>query len=432
MSTNLQGSPTDAAAPQAAAYRKGMVMTVGTGTRPDTDIVAPLLKSIKNANPDVVVLLITDESSKHAADLRARYGSPAPRWEERRLREKDNINKIFQDCLDGIRWLIKQGLAPAQITADYTSGTKAMSAGLALAAVALGCGDLRYITGDRVSGIVAAGTESFLSTLPNAILAVYNLHRAEELLHRLQFRAALEICNSINHILLTDEDRQVRDALGKAAQAFDAWDRFKHHEAKKLFNELQAMPALPQNFCVDFCVEQSLPDRLQKIGDAVYLQRFTEDLLADLVANAARRLYEERWDDAVARLYRATEMLAQLVLQRDWNISTKEVDPQRLPQHLHQEYGSRALGLAEAYALLSDLDHPLGREYEAGGDSPKHLLRERNDSILAHGTRPVLKEAAEKFYEQVRALAAIAIPDFTERIDALQFPWLRGKVRQPA
>lgn len=425
MSSIPQETPAQGSAQRAAAFRKGMVVTVGTGTRPDTDSVVPLMKSIQNASPDAVVLLVTDESARHAADLRARYGSPAPQWEERRLRSADLIDEIFQDCLEAIRWLAAQGLEPAQITADYTSGTKSMSAGLALAAVALGCGDLRYISGIRAGGIVAAGTERFLSIQPGAILALYELRRAEELLRRLQFHAALELCTSVNDALLTEADRQFRAALTLAAQAFDAWDKFQHHRAKKLFEQLQGMPGLPRTFYV----ETRLLPRLGQIGDAVYRHRFTEDLLADLVANAARRLFEGRWDDAVARLYRATEMLAQFALQRAYEIETKKVDPQRLPEQLREQYGGRELGLAEAYALLGALGHGLGRGYEAE-ESPKHLLAERNQSILAHGTKPVSEEAARSFYRLVCALAATTIPDFAQRVHALQFPWLPSEAPQ--
>jgi len=399
-----------------------MVVTVGTGTRPETDIVAPLLKSIQNANPDAVVLLVTDESARHAADLRARFGSPAPHWEERRLRSADLIDEIFHDCLQAIRWLLDQGLTPKQITVDYTSGTKSMSAGLALAAVALGCGELRYISGIRFGGIVATGTERFLSIQPSAILAFSDLRRAEELLRRLQFRAALELCTAVNHALLTEPDRAYRQALLQAAQAYDAWDKFWHHEAKKLFEQLQHMPALPP----DLRVDPQLSHRLGRIGDAVHQQRFTEDLVADLVANAARRLHEGRWDDAVARLYRATEMLAQFVLQHDYGIQTKQVDPQCLPDHLRERYGGRELGLTDAYALLTELNHRLGQAYEDGQESPKRLLAERNQSILAHGTRPVSEEAARGFYQRVCALVRTQIQDFDERLRTLQFPWLRS------
>jgi CRISPR-associated protein (TIGR02710 family) len=405
-----------------APYQKGMVMTVGTGTRPETDIVAPLLKSIQNANPDAVVLLVTDESSRHAADLRTRFGSPAPHWEERRLRSADLIHLIFQDCLDGIRWLIAQGLEPAKITVDYTSGTKSMSAGLALAAVALGCGELRYISGIRRDGIVAAQTEYFVSIPPSAILAFYDLRRAEELLRRLQFHAALQLCTSLSDALLTEPDRAYRQALMQAAQAYDAWEKFQHHQAKKLFEQLQHMPALPP----DLGVDPQLSHRLGRIGDAVHQQRFTEDLVADLVANAARRLYEGRWDDAVARLYRATEMLAQFVLQHNYGIQTKQVDPQCLPDHLRPQYGGRELGLAGAYALLTELNHPLGQAYQTAQEGPQQLLAARNQSILAHGTKPVSEEAARGFYRRVCALAGTQIQDFDERLRTLQFPWLRS------
>lgn len=40
----------------------------------------------------------------------------------------------------------------------------------------------------------------------------------------------------------------------------------------------------------------------------------------DLILNAERRAVQERYDDAVARLYRAVEMVAQVRLQSEWGL----------------------------------------------------------------------------------------------------------------
>src|SRR5207248_7955145 len=99
-----------------------------------------------------------------------------------------------------------------------------------------------------------------------------------------------------------------------------------------------------------------------------YLRKLVEDNspsmqhVVDLLANARRRKAEGRIDDAVARLYRAIESLAQVALAQRYQINnTKQVLLERVPEPLHGQWISRAdegmvfLGLQDAYALLDGL-----------------------------------------------------------------------------
>ncbi len=412
-------------------YRRGMALTVGTGTRPDSDIVAPLIKSIRDANPDVAMLVTTDASSPHAADLQRRFGRPHPRWEEQRLASPDEIGAAFRGCLNALRRVMALGVQAEDLTVDYTTGTKTMTTALGLAAVALRCGALRYITGERVHGVVVAGTERFMSTPPTAVLAVTELQRAEDLIHALQFRQAAELCRQANDILLEKADCERREALIVASEAYEAWDRFRHHEAKKKLERLAAL----QNVPADLRVQEELPSRLHKVGDAVYRGRCTPDLVADLVANSERRLIEGRWDDAVARLYRATEMLAQMVLRQRHNVDTGDLQPDQLPDTartaLFSTPGSaeeHVIGLERAYRLLEVLGEPLGERFRAAETGVWPLLQARNQSILAHGTKPVDAREAASFFRRVVALAETEVPRFASQVEALQFPWIQRSI----
>lgn len=246
------------------AWRKGMVVTVGTGTRPDSDIAAPLIKSIREANPDAVVLITTAESASVAAAIQERYGAPAPVWLEERLPSADEIESAFRGCLAAIRRLLAHGLKAEAITADYTSGTKTMTAALVMAAVALRCGTLRYISGTREHGVVAAGTERFLATPPAAILAVAELARAEELLRRFQFQTAERLCREVNTHLLDPPDRDRRAALEQLARAYAYWDRFAHRQAAEQFKGLRHAAGVSA-----FAVPPQLPDRLRRLAHAI-------------------------------------------------------------------------------------------------------------------------------------------------------------------
>jgi CRISPR-associated protein (TIGR02710 family) len=140
------------------------------------------------------------------------------------------------------------------------------------------------------------------------------------------------------------------------------------------------------------------------------------ELVEDLLANAERCAHRGRYDDAVARLYRATELLAQIRLRRVYDIQTGDVwldspaiaeCPAALEllekaraQAVPLSEGSRGadtrdrqvkIGLWQAYSLLGALGDPLGEHFLADSRHLKGFLEMRHRSILAHGLDPVTR-----------------------------------------
>lgn len=66
------------------------------------------------------------------------------------------------------------------------------------------------------------------------------------------------------------------------------------------------------------------------------------EIVEDLLLNAKRRVAQELYDDAVERLYRALELLAQIRLST-YNIKTGDVDIQQLPESLQAKYADPTL-----------------------------------------------------------------------------------------
>ncbi len=50
------------------------IATVGIGTGPEADIVPPLIKSIREANPDYLLLFVTKESESNAPKIASELG----------------------------------------------------------------------------------------------------------------------------------------------------------------------------------------------------------------------------------------------------------------------------------------------------------------------------------------------------------------------
>jgi CRISPR-associated protein (TIGR02710 family) len=126
--------------------------------------------------------------------------------------------------------------------------------------------------------------------------------------------------------------------------------------------------------------------------------------VVDMVENARRRITDQgRYDDGVARLYRAIEMWHQWRLLEHHSISTKGVRWQEIPEDARAKFidDSRLAQLPEDLDLTRArmLDHILSGEATEDNNVFRDLLQKRNNSILAHGLKPVSEGSARKFLE---------------------------------
>ena len=425
--------------------KKALVLTVGTANPkvPDhvTGLVEALKGSVRSAMPNQVVLLASDLSMIVAERVQDELNLGAA-VRTRKLADADHYERTFVDALAVFRGLLDVGFAAEQIDVDYTSGTKAMSVGVALAAVAFGCGNLRYIAGERPAGTVMAGTEDYRARCPARVRAYYKLQVAADLLRALQFEAARRLLRETSSGLLDEYSKRLHASLAVLVEAYDAWDKFEHGAFTEGYRPPDADLRELANLKVADAVRGQV-GRMAAVRDAErhsdWRKRLTADHLADLWNNAERRRIEGKHDDAVARLYRLTEMLAQYVLWTKHRIDSSDVDLDALspsvPDALRAKLaakltGSRKkveVGLREAYELLAALGDPLGRGVPAFGEKQNRLaqlLDTRNGSILAHGLTPIQADDAAALATEVRQLAELVAPDFSRRCSKLQFPWL--------
>ncbi len=138
--------------------------------------------------------------------------------------------------------------------------------------------------------------------------------------------------------------------------------------------------------------------------------------ICDLISNASRRIDEQRWDDAVARLYRAIEAIAQDRLSTEHGIgNTGNVSIDNIPEPLRTEWAANAnegilkLGLQDSFRLLQALKSPMGDLFFSTdlADKQKSPLTARNQSILAHGHQPVGEKIARALFKSALELAGI-------------------------
>jgi len=421
--------------------RKGMIVTVGTGTG-GGDIAAPLVGTIRNSHPDFVALLCSESSQEVAERVVSDLDRSPEEWMIQIVRNENDLESCFAAALGAFRALRARGIMPARVTADFTSGTKAMSAGLVLASVAERAGALCYIAGRREQGRVVSGTERFLSFRPNAVFAHQALDMATQFMEKFLFEAAANLLNEETVKLLDEEERAAARSLRSLAEAYQFRELFDHRAALGKAKEAGELPAELRRFAWDDRAAKRLHNLSREAGTAQTESRPpapTLELVADLFCNAERRLAEGRYDDAVARLYRATEMLAQLRLKERFELDTGDIDTAKLPSSsLKKKYeglrdrgrpreeGKIKLGLRKAYELLEDLGDPVGKEFPRM-NRLQNALRARNDSLLAHGAAPVGKAEAKVLHDELEALARKALgDDFDAARNELRFPWKGG------
>lgn len=121
--------------------------------------------------------------------------------------------------------------------------------------------------------------------------------------------------------------------------------------------------------------------------------------MSDLLNNSERRAVQKHFDDAIARLYRAIELFAQVRLEKEFGYKTGDLKLEQLPEHLHDEYrcrirdGKILLGLVEDYELLLKLGDIFGKKFKRNEGRIVDAIKRRNSSVSGgHGTIPLGEE----------------------------------------
>jgi CRISPR-associated protein (TIGR02710 family) len=202
---------------------------------------------------------------------------------------------------------------------------------------------------------------------------------------------------------------------------YSTWDKFDHRKALEILRTFD-------NSLINI-------DRNRKFLLEMERKEWGYDLMIpDLLNNAKRRMDEGKYDDAVARLYRTTELIAQHRLDENYGIKSSDVDLWKLqtfPQleektvekyeKMRDKDGKIKLSLSKDYELLNDLNDGMGKKF-FDDQELKNLRSKRNFSILAHGLEPVKKEDAEKMFQKVKKeYAKTVIEDFDDKIKKSEF-----------
>jgi len=397
----------------AGIINKALVITVGTGVGDDEgeairSIAHGIVASIRNSNPSRVVFVVSEKSLQATVPEIKRQAGSLPAHEFVMIERIDDVDEAFEKVRSSILSLRASGY---EVVVDFTTGTKAMSAGAVLAATYEGA-TLSYVAGERHGGRVPMGTERVMVYSPVKGIVKMQEKIAAELFDVYQFEASLRIFRSIVERGVEPRLREAYEALVSVIEGYMLWDRFNHEMGFSMLASMECVPARNKEFL----------GRMLSSGER---ERY---YIADLINNAERRSQEGKYDDAVARLYRTTELIAQYILRKRYGIETGDADLSAVDERVRAKYeryrderGRIKIGMVKAYELLAELGDEIGEIFRANRRL-QHLLTRRNESILAHGTLPVGKEVTDELAQHVRELARAAVPEVGNLCEKARFP----------
>ena len=390
-----------------------LFMTVGTGVNQDSQndgfkfLANKLYSTINKIYPNHVVFFASDKSKQTIKYIEKLFELENDEFiieQDYQIVPIDAIDD-FNACFEIIErkvWDFEfSNDTNYKIIMDYTSGTKTMSAAMAC------CGlfyskDLISVGGDRSTGEVSAGTELINYQNLYKIYDRFALMRTRYNFNANRYMACIDVLNYIIDLNIHKE------SFLSLCKAYHAWDNIDFEGA---YCHLKKVDMNQFEFRE---IKGQLKRNLNALGIIVNSRSLNLKncyILASLINNSIRRAEEYKYDDAIARLYRAFELIAQIRLT-SYNIKSSDVDVSILlendvsPEFIEElektkEDGKIRIGLIKDYLLLNELNDDLGKYYVENAKMIKNVTVKRNNSILAHGLESKSKEDFEEFLDMV-------------------------------
>ena len=411
-----------------------LFMIVGTGINSDSNesgyklLAQKLYSTINKIYPNYVVFFASDKSKhtiKYIEELFERDHDEFIEGEDYQIANIEAIDD-FNACFEVFESKIwemdyQSGDKKYEIIMDYTSGTKTMSAAMAC------CGmfyskDLISVGGDRATGEVSAGTEIINYQNLYKIYDKFALMRIRNYFNAHRFMSCVDILGYI-------VDSSIhKDSLMHLCKAYYAWDNMEFEHA---FNHLKEVDT---NLFELSQLRGDLKKNIKALGTIVNARSLNLKncyILASIINNSIRKADEYKYDDAIARLYRSFELIAQIKLS-NYNIKSSDIDVSvLLENNVSKDFidtlektledGKIRIGLTMDFLLLNELGDDLRKYYVENENKIKNMTQKRNNSILAHGLDSQSRDDFDDFLEVVLDLARKLDKDMNKFLKETEF-----------
>lgn len=404
---------------------KILILTVGGSDK-------PIVYSIKTHCPDFVVFICTDDEGqtkgsretvngdglvcKERASSCCGYKEKEDRPSIIRQTElKENAYRIEivdadspYDSYKKAEKIINKYLAERhEVISDYTCGTKSMSAGLVMASMEHPECKLIVVTGPRLDLVKVRDGMERVSKIPvNLVYVKRQTALYQSLLGEWNYVAATKVLEEVSNCGYVENEVRFERML-YMSRAFAAWDKFDYSNAVPLIDLYKRDEYIAPynetlkkiNATLDW-YESWKPEEKKKPPGFM--------LIYDVLLNAERRAMQGKYDDAIARLYRALEMYAQFCLRMgNPRLASDDLDISLLPENCKEYFAAKRgpnnkvqIALTDDYNLLVYLKNPVGEVWKRRREKILAVLNKRNFSFLAHGMIPL----TEKDYLDVKSV----------------------------
>ena len=436
--------------------KKALILTTG-GTA------EPLIEAIKKLNPDYISFVHSEDTEKIALDVSNSFSHKylSNEMEFHNIDDPQEMHLVYDKVKEIIYDLKNKDF---DIYLDFTGGTKSMVAGAIFATIGNNI-EYSYIGSDSIFGrdkdgvgIVKTGHENFKPQEdPFELYAIEEIKNSKQFFNLHQFQAAIEnlkIAKSkIQDNNINDEVKFYRGIM----EFYDDWDKFKNMKLSRLSNQLKKYPQIVED------LKKFNPGFIEQIKDNILFlnKKYSPDLsiedkiiyyLPDLLNNAKRRIDEGKYDDAVGRLYRANELIAQIsimkvgILDHDFlekkifkinknqlmdilDIDGPAVDFIKINNSYafnNQKSHTVKLASNSSFQLLEKIESELNLSSNIGSEYEKrriqYQINTRNTSILAHGLNPISPKTSNKLFDLILDFSKCLMPNIEEEMELAKFP----------
>jgi len=398
---------------------KVLFQTVGLGGK-GSPVWSALKFTVDQVKPDLLVQICSkrtyDETVPLFNQLYKEVGSTTPKTNYHVLANEHDFEEIRTGLISKVRELEVRypGLT---IEGDYTSGTKVMSSAIMSSLLECNASYLHYAIGKHDDLTQTIVNEELLTFSSAEIFAERMLPEFGRLFDKHQF---LSINDQIDSLLPSLDNSSLKSRLERVkiiCKCCDSWNRFDWKTACTIFS--QHVKGQLDAYKEDGWNVKRLNANYKHLQSCVG-KKYGFHRCVDLLENARVRILLGFYDDALSRLYRLIELIAQVRMQHhrhagDGNptknvpIAWFEKNVPKMYKELrpNSRYDKVSLGLDDAIAVLNELNDELGSIIEKdlwrcrgkgkkGKGELRNLLDNRNDSFLAHGDVPAKRDKAEE------------------------------------
>lgn len=403
---------------------RAMIISVG-GTS------APIIKSITKYRPEFVSFFASQDTYDYVLEIKKGV-QEANHSIKNEITLADDVNDLyhcFGKAEEAVKRVLSKGYRSDEVVVDYTGGTKNMSVALSLSAITHGF-SFSYVGGTERTkdgvGIVVDGKEKVCKSVnPWDFLAIDERKKISLLFNTNQFKAAKELADEV--LQRSTRYKTVFRKLGFLIDGYNSWDLFRHGDAKGKFERARIEELLEVD---DESLKSFAKATLQLkpfYESLAQIQKQPDRLfILDIFSNAERRFDEGKTDDAIVRLYRIIEMLAQERLLK-YGIDTSNVSEEKIPQQVRGEFinrykdkkqGKIKISQNAAFELLDALGDDLGKEFNKRLEQFRQIQSQRNNSYLVHGFACAQENTYLRFKEFILDL------NIFKKEDVIVFPKL--------